>query len=203
MFCSLNYTSSTNYKFIVLNHKLHCKALSVILLAIVVLLSPFASIEKVITSPHKLTSNSALAAEVMETNSNEFISKVKGSEGIKVIVSFASWCGHCRTLIKGLYNWDVSKLDKEGKHTPMHLYLLALDESIGGVKAFAKNMNEQSIPIYYIENRMQVSRVLYSLGINYQGAVPHVTIFDDSDNIIYNDNADLGTIMRVISKNRK
>lgn len=141
------------------------------------------------------------AAEIVGISGIDFIDKVRveSSGSPKVIVTFASWCGHCRSLIADVFSYVESENRKAapGK-IPVKFYLLSLDEDVESLKNFVKLLPGDTLPVYNISSNAQLSRVFYSLSIEYQNAVPHITVLDSKNKAVFNDNGELRHIKRIL-----
>ncbi|MDZ5761558.1 thioredoxin domain-containing protein [Lyticum sinuosum] len=139
------------------------------------------------------------AAHTVEINSIDFIKKVKSTKTRKIVVFFASWCGHCRTLITDISHW-IDQSIKNKKNYNVEFFLFALDDNVNELHSFVNSFTNDNFNIYHSSNHLEISRIFYILRVGYRGSVPHVTIFDEKDELLFNDNADMRIILRMINK---
>ncbi len=158
------------------------KFVSAILIALVMLLN----------SINPLIAN---AATLKNVTPQEFVDLVyKNQNKYEVIFMFTSWCLFCKRYLPEMVKLQDDNIDK------LSVTFLSLDQKLDNLSAFTEKLSNFPIDIYNLSTMDNIITVFNSLGVEYGGKVPHITLLDHNRGILLDGHYTIQTVKSKINE---
>ncbi len=132
--------------------------------------------------------SNAYAVDYRAINPGQLDSMVDGKKNIRLLYFFTSWCSVCKKNYQQLL-----RLEEKYKNDDIRIIAVSLDEDLGTLRHFMSRHTGDKSTIYHLlyADPNDVGHVFAKYGIRYRGAIPHVTLLDESGKIIADGSYDL------------
>ncbi len=124
---------------------------------------------------------SAFAAAELKVLSGEQMIKVVESSKLKSkgIFMFASWCGYCKQSMP-----EFIQMPNKDLKDKFQVFYISLDNNYDSLVKFSQNL-EDNIVIYHMPKLEDITAFFNKFHIKYNNNVPHVTVLDQQNKIIF------------------
>ncbi len=130
----------------------------------------------------------AHAADYRAIDSTRLTYLIDGKPQVRLLFFFTSWCSVCKKNYS-----ELLRLENKYKSDNIKIMAISLDEDMGRLKHFMRPYQNNDSTIYHLlfNNTGEVMGLFNKFGIRYSGAVPHVTLLDETGEIIADGSYDL------------
>lgn len=137
-----------------------------------------------------IVNNTAYSAEFKEITPSEFIQKATKKGDVKLVFLFTSWCSVCKTSFN-----DLISLSDRYKDKNVSIIAVSLDEKEDKLAKFlsSQKVNNFDVHIMKYSYLSEIQNAFSSVGVNYTGSIPHITLITQDGEVVADGNYKLSS----------